>query len=112
MKLIALLLPMLLFGKHFHKESYYADIFCAKMQGKVEYVLSDRTRVDCLSDTHAWEVDFAEKWAESIGQSLHYSHMTGKKAGVYLIIENYKDYIYLDRLKVLAEKYDIEVYCD
>ena len=37
---------------------------------------------------HAIEFDFAEKWAESIGQALHYSFMTGKRAKVVLILEN------------------------
>ena len=76
----------------------------------MEYRLSDRTRVDCLTTTHAIEVEFASKWAESIGQSLFYSIMTGKKAGVYLIIERDKDYKYLKRLEIVAKKYNIDIF--
>ena len=42
----------------------------------------DGTRCDILTDTHAIEVDFADKWAEAIGQSLKYATQTGKKAGM------------------------------
>ena len=44
------------------------------------------------------EVDFAGKWAEAIGQSLHYSRMTGKRAGILLIMLAPKDQKYLERL--------------
>jgi len=59
-------------------EKDYQDEWC---QGEKEHGLSDRTRVDCLTDTHAIEIEFANKWKEAIGQSLHYSLMTGKKTG-------------------------------
>ena len=59
--------------------------------GKIEYVLHDRTRVDCLTSTHAIEYDFSRKWAEAIGQSLGYAFETNKRAGIVLIIQNKKD---------------------
>ena len=66
--------------------------------------------MDCLTDTHAVEFDFSNKWAESIGQALHYQHMTGKKAKVVLILENPKrEMVYYDRVKNLAIKYDFDV---
>lgn len=37
----------------------------------MEYVLPDRTRVDCLTDEYAIEIEFAENWAESIGQAMY-----------------------------------------
>jgi len=54
-------------------------------QGQVEYRLPDNTRVDCLTEEYAIEYDFSRKWAEAIGQALHYSLMTDRKAGVVLI---------------------------
>ena len=54
-------------------------------KGHIEYTLADKTRVDCLTTTHAYEYDYAEKWAESVGQALHYAHMTDRIAGVVLI---------------------------
>jgi len=50
-----------------------------------EVRLPDRTRIDCLSASHAIEVDFTHKWAEAIGQSLHYAAATGKLPGVILV---------------------------
>jgi len=99
-----------IFAKHIHKEKYYQVRFCKSEKGIIEYKLSDNTRVDCLTATHAIEVEFARKWEESIGQSLYYSIMTKKKAGVYLIIESDKDYKYLKRLKKVAKKYNIDIY--
>ena len=73
-----LMVPFLCSAKK--PESYYQQKWCATHQGTPEFRLPDRTRVDCLLESHAVEVDFAPKWAEAIGQSLHYSRMTGKRA--------------------------------
>ena len=46
----------------------------------------------------------------SIGQVLHYSLVTGKKAMVVLIIENTDiDIIYFQRVKKLSEIYNFDV---
>lgn len=79
-------------------EREYQERFCAGVGGQVEFVLPDRTRVDCLTERHAIEVDFARKWAEAIGQSLHYAKMTGKAPGVLLIVDGESDQKYVDRL--------------
>ena len=55
--------------------------------GKIEVRLEDKSRVDCLTDTHAIEYDFAHKWAEAIGQALHYSAVTGRKPGIVIIVD-------------------------
>jgi hypothetical protein len=79
-----------------HEKDYVAD----HCQGKVEYRLADSTRVDCLTSTHAIEYDFARKWAEAIGQALHYAAMTGKKPGIVLIVDpTVRGTRYLARLK-------------
>ena len=93
-----------------HNERFYQTNLCNELGGKMEYVLKDRTRVDCLTNEYAIEVDFAKKWAESIGQSLHYAHMTGKKPAVGLIMDSRKDKRYFKRLSTLAKKYDIEIF--
>ena len=98
------------FAKHVYPERYYQNLWCEKAKGIQEYELKDFTRVDCLTSTHAIEFDFGKKWAESIGQSLHYSLMTGKKAGIVLIIETDKDWVYFNRIKPLCEKYNITLW--
>jgi len=71
-----------------HPEKWYQDTFCCCEK---EVVLPDKTRVDCLTATHAIEYDFADKWAEAMGQALYYGCKTGKKPGVYLILEDPKN---------------------
>lgn len=90
-----------------HNEKYYQTILCNELGGKMEVVLEDRTRVDCLTDEYAIEVDFAKKWAESIGQSLYYAEMTGKKPAVGLILDE-EGIRYRKRLEVIADKYGIK----
>lgn len=69
-------------------EAINRDLLCAGMQ--TEVTLANGTRVDCISDTHAIEVDWSAKWAESIGQALSYAASTGKTPGVFLICKSRK----------------------
>lgn len=87
-------------------ERYHQGKYCA---GIVEHRLKDRTRVDCLTPTHAIEYDFARKWAEAIGQSLHYARMTGKAAGIVIIYKGSKDDRYMTRLNGVIDKYNLPV---
>ena len=82
-------------------ESYYVDQWCTHDFGRKEAVLWDMTRVDCLTKDYAIEFDFAKKWAESIGQSLYYSKMTGKPPAVVLILTSAADYHYVKRVERL-----------
>ncbi len=91
-------------------EKYYQNIFAKSQNAMTEFVLTDRARVDIVTDTFAIEVDFAHKWGESIGQSLFYGVMLNKKPGVLLIVGGQNDNIYLTRLMVVANKYNIRVW--
>ncbi len=53
-----------------------------------------------------------KKWAEAIGQSLYYSAMTGKKAGIVLIVDEVKKNRYLKRvMKAINDKnLDIDIW--
>jgi len=94
-----------------HKEKYYQTQLCNELDGTMEQSLLDRTRVDCLTDEYAIEVDFAKKWAEGVGQSLFYAEMTGKKPAVGLIVrDDARDKRHMKRLKLLADKYHIKIY--
>lgn len=85
-------------------EKDYVNMYCT---GIKEYVLEDRTRVDCLTDEYAIEFDYAKKWAESIGQSLYYSKKTGKKPAVAIITNGENDFKYIQRIKETDEKITI-----
>jgi hypothetical protein len=82
--------------------------WCADAGGVIEYALEDRTRVDCLTDEYAVEVDFAAKWA--VGQALYYGLATGRKPAVLLIIERPADKKHLERIKAVSEKTGITVW--
>ncbi len=89
-------------------EKYYQSKMCSEFGGETEYVLFDRTRVDCLSGEYAIEVDFAKKWAEGVGQSLYYADVTGKKPAIGLIVGE-GDEKYLKRVQRVADKFDIKI---
>ena len=97
-------------AKHLHHERYYQEQLCKALNGEMEVVLADGTRVDCLSDEYAIEVDFASKWAESVGQSLYYAKMTGKKPAIALIIEKPQEKRFVKRVKVLTQIYKITLF--
>lgn len=83
-------------------EADYVEHYC---KGEIEHVLEDRTRIDCLTDKYAIEYDYGKKWAEALGQSLHYAAMTGKKAGIVLILDKEKEQRFLTRLKSAIKGY-------
>jgi len=91
-----------------HPERFYQQIWCDEHNGKVEHILPDRSRVDCLTEEYAVEVDFADKWPPKvIGQSVFYAQMMDKKPEVVLIMEiPEKDYKYLIRLLIPVQSND------
>jgi len=97
--------------KQIYYENYYQTKLCTQLNGVMEESLLDRTRIDCLTDEYAIEVEFAKKWAESVGQSLYYAEMTGKNPAVGFIVRDTKqDKRHMKRLKVLADKYEIKIF--
>ena len=83
-------------------EANYVDFYCQQWKGQIEYVLPDRTRVDCLTDTHAIEFDWCRKWAESIGQALCYGKMTGRTPQIVLICRPGEER-FIKRLEIAAD---------
>jgi hypothetical protein len=106
---LLLLFPALAFGS-LHPERDYQARWCEAAGGDSEFVLPDRARVDCLTLTHAVEVDFAPKWAEAIGQALYYSITTGKSPGILLIMEGRDDGRFLKRLLTVTDVAGITVW--
>lgn len=92
-----------------YNERWYQERWCQKHAGRMEVVLPDKTRCDCLTNTHAVEFDFGKKWAEAIGQSLYYSLQTGKKAGIVLILKSPKDHKYWIRLNSTIKHYNLPI---
>lgn len=107
--ILIVLLPSLADAKRDHPERWYQQQWCEQQGGQTEVVLPDRTRCDCLTSTYAVEFDFGNKWAEAIGQALHYAIQTGKKAGIVLILEKEKDRKYWIRLNTIIQHYDLPI---
>ena len=112
-RFIALLLVLWLVSSlsaaRLNPEAHYQDIAAKKYSGQTEVVLPDGTRCDIVTETHAIEVDFADKWAEAIGQSLNYSFQLNKKAGILLILESSKDEKHLIRVQGIIEHYKLPI---
>lgn len=94
---------------HKNPEKYYQNQWCVNALGDTEVVLGDDTRVDCITGTHSIELDFGPHWYESVGQSLYYSSLTGKKAGIVLIIEKQVDLKYFVRLKLTIQHFNLPI---
>ena len=92
-----------------HTERWYQTRWCSQAGGEAEVVMSDGSRCDCVTATHAIEFDFGHKWAESIGQSLHYGSLTGLRPGVVLILETESDARGLGRLEETIGGYDLPI---
>lgn len=78
-------------------EREYSQIINCAMGGISETGVING-RVDILTDDYAIEIDFANKWKESIGQALWYSLQTNRKPGIILILRTQKDWKYFQQL--------------
>jgi|GEM_PF-2469669 len=66
------------------KEEFFRQRLCAGMKQE-RYLQHARSYVDCVSDTHAVEVEFANKFKQAIGQALHYAEQLKLKPGIILV---------------------------
>lgn len=97
-------------AKRLYSEATYQKAWCDKKGGVTEYVLNDKTRIDCLLPDMAVEFDFANKWAECIGQALYYGRQTNRQPACVLIMERgEKDVKYLRRLRRAAYKKGVDM---
>lgn len=105
--LILIVIPFFL--KAQKSERYYQQLFVDQNGGSMEVIMSDGSRCDIITQTHAIEVDFAQKWAEAIGQSLNYARQTKKKAGIVLIINKDRDQRKIARLVNTIQHYKLPI---
>jgi len=85
-------------------EATYQQRYCAAQNGATEHRIVTAHdgligRVDCLTEFYAIEMDFADKWAEAIGQSLFYAHYMQRQAGIVLILEAADDCRHVRKLR-------------
>ena len=71
--------------------------------------MPDNTRCDILTENLAIEVDFAPKWAEAIGQSLHYAKMVNRQAGIVIVIRKKIDHLHVKKLLGVIQEYNLPI---
>ncbi len=108
MRFIVLTVCLLFFihSANAKSEADYQNEWC---QGQTEVELKDLTRVDCLTGTHAIEIEWAANWKEAIGQSLHYALMTGKSPGIALIFKKPGHQRYRIQLEAVLEASGLDI---
>jgi hypothetical protein len=89
----------------FNKE-HPIEVFLNRTDDEEDKILQGH---HCLTETHAIEYDWGKKWAESLGQALYYSAMTGKKPGIVLIVNSRTKDRYLTRLNKAIEAHALDV---
>ena len=112
MKYIFLMLLILcssLSAKRLNPESYYQVIAAKILNAETEVILSDGSRADIISTSHAIEVDWSKKWTEGVSQSLWYAFQTNKKAGLILIIKDETDTKEVIKVNSLINHYDLPI---
>lgn len=78
-------------------EGNYSDYIQSLIGGEREVSIKSG-RVDLLTSTHAYEIERANKWKQSIGQSIWYGLQTNKKPGIILLVIKKTDYKYFVQL--------------
>jgi hypothetical protein len=114
---LLLLAAILLFvpGAAAHGEPAFSteDGFVGHLQrqlgGEREVTLPDRTRVDLLTPDYAIEVDRARKWAQAVGQSLHYARMTDRRPAIVLLSRAEDGGRYFRRVVGVIEAFDLPI---
>jgi len=96
-------------AKDLKREADFVDHACV-FPYQTDLTLPDRTEVDCEGPRHSIEFDFAPKWYEAVGQSLHYARMTGKRAGIVLIVKSWaRDYRHVERARATIDHYGLPI---
>ena len=92
-----------------HGEKYYQLKYAKKLGGRLEIRMPDGTFCDIVTTAIAYEVDFADNWADALGQCLNYANQTGKRPGIILLLENRGDKKHLERLKTLSALHSLNI---
>jgi hypothetical protein len=85
------------------RETEWSKIIAEEKGGVAEFRLPDQSRVDVLTESTAYEVEWVEKWPEAIGQALFYGLSTDRAPGIILLMRGSKaEENYLECLSVVS----------
>lgn len=98
-------------------ESFYRNAWCRAHHGEAEVELpagrvgsaGNVPRCDCLTATHAVEVDRARFWQAALGQALYYAALTNRDPGLVLVVETDTDRERLRQLQSVIDRYHLPV---
>ena len=91
-------------------EVQHSAAIAHELGGLAEVRLPDNTRCDVVTDTHAIEVEWAEKWAEAPGQATLYSIWLGKRPAIYLLVDSMlQDQADILRCRLVCERLKIKL---
>jgi len=68
-------------------ERHEIQRLAVKYGAEAEVELADGTRCDLLAPGIAWEVDWADKWYQGIGQALYYGLRAARTSGLILLTD-------------------------
>jgi len=80
-----------------YSEKEIADYIQGLIGGQRE-VSVPSGRIDLVHNDIAYEIEWASKWKESIGQALWYAQQSNNKPGIILLLKKKSDYKYLLQL--------------
>ena len=80
-----------------YSEKEISDYIQSLIGGEREVTVKSG-RIDLVHNDVAFEIDWANKWKESIGQALWYAQQSNKKPGIILILKKDSDYKYFIQL--------------
>lgn len=85
------------------RETVWSAYLAGEVNGEAEHRLPDGSRIDILTDRTAWEVEWCDKFEESIGQALFYGIAADRTPGVWILKRAEDDEDYLRCLLVIQE---------
>ncbi len=100
--ILCLLMPLSVFSQDLISEQDHSKHIQTLIGGKREVVV-EGGRIDLLLEDYAFEIEWAAKWKESIGQALWYGLNTNRKPAIILLSQDLNDYKYLIRLNTSLE---------
>ncbi len=92
------------------RETAWSAYLAQEIGGEPEHRTSDGSRVDILTDSHAWEVEWADKWAEAVGQVLFYSEATHKPPAILMLMRDSSDIRPYLRCRIVCTRLDIPLH--
>ena len=94
------------------RETEWTKYLALTLRGEAEHRLPCGARVDVLTERTAWEVEWPDKWAESIGQAVYYRASSGRQGGVILLMGRHpakQELIHYMRCLVATQSVDLKL---